>query len=153
MPKYYNASMRNLVYRLRKFKPILEQCLKEEIENHADILCQWTRERLWIGLDGYLKSIKPPYAQRTIKKKLRKGQPVDRVTLRDTGEFYASFYIEFDADGFRVVSNDEKAKFLLAKYGEQILRISNGDFNYFIREYIRPILMKRLKEYIENGRA
>ena len=152
MPHYYNVSIRNLVYRLRKFKPVLEQHLKEEVENHADILSQYTRERLWIGLDGYLKSIKPPYALRTIKNKLRKGQPIDRVTLRDTGKFYSSFRIEFDADGFRVVSTDEKSIFLIAKYGEQILRISNEDFNYFLRNYIRPALAEKMKEYIIQGK-
>ena len=154
MPKkYYNASIRNLVYRLRKFKPVLEQYLKEEIENHADILCQYVRERLWIGLDGYLESIKPPYAPRTIRKKLKKGQPTDRVTLRDTGDFYESLHIEFDEGGFRIVSNDRKASFLLIRYGEQVLRVSNEDFTYFIREYIRPALAKRMKEYIQNDRT
>ena len=40
MPQYYNASLRNLVYRLRKFKDILSEELKDEIMKHEDIIVQ-----------------------------------------------------------------------------------------------------------------
>src|SRR5574344_1599685 len=85
MARYYNASIRNLVYRLRKFKPVLESALKEEVENYADFLTDAVRIQLDMGLDGYYDKIEPPYAPRTVKNKIRKGQPTDRVTLRDTG--------------------------------------------------------------------
>lgn len=151
MPKYYNASIRNLLYRLRKFKPVLEQSLKEEIENHEDILTDIIRTQLYSGIDGYMREIRPPYAPRTIKIKQRKGQPTDRVTLRDTGEFYNSLRIEFDDSGFRIVSNDDKAKYLIARYGGAILRIQNEDFTKFLRFYIRPVLAEKMKDYIKNG--
>lgn len=151
MAKYYNASIRNLVYRLRKFKPVLESALKEEVENNADFLTDAVRIQLDMGLDGFYDKIQPPYAPRTIKNKIRKGQPTDRVTLKDTGEFYASLHVEFDEDGFRIVSNDDKSKYLLAKYGNAIFRLPNEDFTRFLRFYIRPALTYRMKEYLENG--
>lgn len=153
MAKYYNASIRNLVYRLRKFKPVLESALKEEVENYADFLTDTVRDQMYMGLDGYYNMIEPPYAQRTIKNKIRKGQPTNRVTLKDTGDFYASLHVEFDDNGFRIVSNDEKAKYLLAKYGDAILRLPNESFTKFLRAYIRPVLAYRMKNYLENGRT
>ena len=44
MPQYYNASIRNLVYRLRKFKDILSEELKDEIMKHEDVIVQWLPE-------------------------------------------------------------------------------------------------------------
>lgn len=153
MARYYNASIRNLVYRLRKFKPVLEGYLKEEVENREDFLVSCIQLQLDMGLDGYYDEIKPPYAPRTIQNKIRKGQPTNRVTLKDTGKFYNSLHVDFDNDGFRIVSNDEKAKYLLAKYGNAIFRLQNEDISRFLRIYIRPVLAERMKEYIENGRT
>lgn len=151
MPKYYNASIRNLTYRLRKFKPILEQCLKEEIEKYGYYLTDIIRIQLDLGIDGNMRRIYPPYALRTIQKKIKKGQPIDRVTLKDTGAFYNSLYVVFEEDGFRIASSDEKVKYLIAKYGGPILRLDDRDFTRFLRYYIRPVLAERLKEYIKHG--
>ena len=70
MARYYNASIRNLVYRLRKFKPVLESALKEEIENYSDFLTDCIRIQLDLGLNGYYDEIQPPYAPRTIKQNI-----------------------------------------------------------------------------------
>ena len=89
-----------------------------------------------------------PYTARTIQIKQRKGQPYDRVTLRDTGEFYSSLHVEFDDDGFYVTSTDDKAKYLLARYGKTIFRLTNQNFTELLRNYIRPELQQKLKEKI-----
>lgn len=153
MPRYFNASIRNLVYRLRKFKDILDDELKNTIEDNGKYLTDCVRLQLDMGLDGNMRRIIPPYALSTIKKKIKKGQPYDRVTLKDTGEFYESLYVEFDSGGFRILSNDEKVKYLIAKYGEAILRIDNEDFTRFIRFVVRPELQEKLKEKLLNDRT
>lgn len=153
MSTYYNASIKNLVYRLRKFKPVLEDALKEEIERYQDFITDSIRIQLDMGIDGYYDEIRPPYAPRTIKRKIKKGQPTDRVTLKDTGKFYDSLYLEFDESGFRILSNDEKAKYLIAKYGSPILRVDNENFNRFLWFYIRPALAERMKDYLQNDRT
>ena len=151
MAEFHNTSIRNLVYRLRKFKPVLESALKDEIETYADFLTDSVCIQLNMGIDGFYDEIQPPYAPRTIRNKFRKGQPTDRVTLRDTGDFYSSLHVEFDNDGFRIVSNDDKAKYLIAKYGKAILRLSDDDLTRFLRLYIRPALTYRMKQYLKNG--
>lgn len=150
MPQYFNASIRNLVYRLRKFKDILSDELKNEIMKHEDIIIQMVvRDQLYDqGIEGRGISIMSyqPYTARTIQIKQRKGQPYDRVTLRDTGEFYSSLHVEFDDDGFYVTSTDDKAKYLLARYGKTIFRLTNQNFTELLRNYIIPELQQKLKE-------
>lgn len=156
MAKYYNGSIRNLTYRLRKFKSILEQELKNEILKHEDVIISMiAEEQLYKeGIEGRgIKIISyQPYKPNTIKRKLRKGQPTNRVTLKDTGEFYASLHVEFDDDGFYVTSTDDKAKYLLDRYGKTIFRLTNENLNILIRNYIRPELHSKLISYIKNDR-
>ena len=153
--RYYNGSIRNLIYRLRKFKDILDQELKEEILKHEDVIVNMVAEEQLYnqGVEG--RGIKimsyQPYRPSTIRKKLRKGQPTDRVTLRDTGEFHASLHVEFDEGGFYVTSTDDKAKYLLERYGKTIFRLTDENLKILLNDYIRPELYPKLKEFIENG--
>ena len=155
MAKYYNGSIRNLVYRLRKFKDILDQELKDEImRNEEAIVKMVAEEQLYErGIEGRgieIASYKP-YAPRTIKKKQRKGQPYDRVTLRDTGEFHKSLKVVFDDNGFYVTSTDDKAQYLLKRYGKPIFRLTDENLKILLNEYIRPSLKAKLKNFIQNG--
>lgn len=154
MSQYYNTSLKNLVHRLRKLKEILNEELTDEIMANEDIIIEMIHDQLYSGLDGYTRSIHPPYAPRTIKRKLRKGQPTDRVTLRDTGEFYKSLHVAYDGDGFYIASNDrELSDILKARYGEPILRLSNENLTFLLRTFIRPSLKEKLKNRILNDRA
>lgn len=152
---YYNGSLKNLIFRLRKFKEILPQELKEEImENKAVIVKMITEKQLYEqgvnGRDEFIASY-APYAPRTIQIKQKKGQPTDRVTLKDTGEFYDSFDVVFDESGFYVTSTDEKAKYLAEKYGRTIFRLTDENLTTLLQEYIRPILTIKLRMFLQNG--
>lgn len=152
---YYNGSLKNLIFRLRKFKDILHQELREEIlENKPVIIRMVTENQLYErGVNGqniFIASYQP-YAPRTIQNKIRKGQPTDRVTLKDTGEFYKSFDVVFDENGFYITSNDDKAKYLIEKYGRTIFRLTDDNLTTLLQEYVRPILTEKLKMYLKNG--
>lgn len=151
--KYYNGSIRNLSYRLRKFKDVLDENLKSLIEEHWwYIVSAVTQDQLYEqGVDGNNNPILPRYALRTIKNKLKKGQPTDRVTLRDTGEFYQAFRVVADENGFYVTSTDEKTVYLTKKYGKTIFKLSNEHLKELLTRYIRPKLQERMKEYLQNG--
>lgn len=155
MPKYYNTSLRNLIHILRKFKDILDQELKDEILRNEEVIVKMIAdEQLYEqGIEG--RGIKiasyKPYAPRTIRDKIRKGQPYDRVTLRDTGEFHASLKVVFDNEGFYITSDDEKSKYLLDRYGKTIFRLSDENLKILINDYIRPSLKSKLKERLKNG--
>jgi len=48
------------------------------------------------------------YNRFTIESKYKKGQPFDRVTLKDTGEFHNSFKVESDSKGFAIEGDEDK---------------------------------------------
>lgn len=150
----YNATLRNLEYRLRTFRDSLPLYLEDAVmAKEKEIVSAIADDQLYRrGINGRGEKIMDyaPYAPRTIVKKMRKGQPTTRVTLRDTGEFHRSMFVVFDSDGFYITSNDEKAKWLIQKYGETIFRLTNKNFTRLVRVHVRREIAKRLRQAIQR---
>ena len=152
--KRYNATLRNLEYRLRAFKDSLPMLLENIVRDKEDVIVSAIADdQLYRrGING--KGVKimdyMPYAPRTIQNKKRKGQPTTRVTLRDTGAFHESMYVVFDSDGFYVTASDDKTQELVNKYGEEIFRLTDKNFTRIVSSHIRKELIKRLKQIIKR---
>lgn len=85
-----------------------------------------------------------PYTSKTIQIKQSKGQPTDRVTLRDKGDFHRSFDIIVLDDRFLITATDEKTEMLITKYGEDILGLTDNNVNQIIWDYIyEALILKR----------
>lgn len=152
--KSFGLSIRNLAYRLRKFDGILGKELVKLVLAHEDEIIELiTQDQLYYrGINGdevEIMSYKP-YAPSTIKRKKKKGQPTNRVTLKDTGKWYKSLKLIYDVDGFYIVSTDDKHKYLKERYGEKILKLTREHLNEVIRSF-RPELAEKLKDYLQNG--
>lgn len=152
--KRYNATLRNLEYRLRAFKDSLPDLLEDIIRDKEDVIVSAIADdQLYRrGINGRGEKIMDymPYTPRTIKNKKRKGQPTTRVTLRDTGAFHESMYVVFDSEGFYITASDEKTQDLVEKYGEEIFRLTDKNFTRIIRSHVRKELVKRLKKAIRK---
>lgn len=84
------------------------------------------------GIDSNGKVL-PPYAPSTIAYKRQRGQPTDRTTLKDTGEFYGSFNLIFNSDlDFEIVAEDQE-KNLFDRYGNQIVGWTNENKEEIIK--------------------
>lgn len=112
--KRYNATLRNLEYRLRAFKDNLPMYLEDIIRDKEDVIVSAIADdQLYRrGINGRGEKIMSymPYTAKTIQNKKRKGQPTTRVTLRDTGAFHKSMFVVFDSEGFYITASDEKQK-------------------------------------------
>lgn len=151
--KRYNATIRNLEYRLRRFKDSLPELLEDIIMDKEDVIVSAiANDQLYRrGINGKGEKIMDymPYTATTVKIKKRKGQPTTRVTLRDTGDFHKSMFVVFDSDGFYITASDDKTQSLIEKYGSEIFRLTDKNFNRIIRSHIRKELVKRLKQSIK----
>lgn len=152
--KRYNATIRNLENRLRAFKDSLPMLLEDIIRDKEDVIVSAiANDQLYRrGVNGHDEKIMDymPYTARTIKEKKKKGQPTTRVTLRDTGEFHESMFVVFDSEGFYITSSDEKTKYLVKRYGEDIFRLTDKNFTRIIQSHVRKELIKRLKNVIRQ---
>lgn len=101
--------------------------------------------RLGVRIDEY-----QPYRPLTIQVKIEKRQPYDRVTLKDTGEFYGSFYVETAEDRFYIKASDEKTNWLIKKYGAEIFGLTNDSLAEFINDYVKDEAYNRVKEILNE---
>ena len=151
--KRYNATLRNLEYRLRAFKDNLPIYLEDIIRDKEDVIVSAIADdQLYRrGINGRGEKIMSymPYTAKTIQNKKRKGQPTTRVTLRDTGAFHKSMFVVFDSEGFYITASDEKTEKLIKRYGEEIFRLTDKNFTRIIQSHIRKELVKRLKRAIK----
>ena len=152
--KRYNATLRNLEYRLRAFKDSLPMLLEDVVRSKEDVIVSAiANDQLYRrGINGKGEKIMDymPYTAKTIKNKRKKGQPTTRVTLRDTGAFHESMFVVFDSEGFYITASDEKTQDLVEKYGKEIFRLTNKNFTRIVRSHIRKELTKRLKRAIRR---
>lgn len=97
------------------------------------------------GIDGTGKRL-PGYARTTIRVKIKKGQPVDRTTLRDENKFHPSIQVDAFEDRFEVSSNVSHAKWIIGRYGPKILQPTNENMTEFMETYFIP----KFKDYVKN---
>lgn len=148
--KKYNASIRNLEFRLRAFKEQIPSMLEEVVRSKEDVIISYIKDdQLYRrGVNG--EDIKiwsyAPYAPSTIARKKKKGQPTTRVTLKDTGAFYEGMHLVFEPDGFYVTSSNKVTSFLKKRYGEAIFRLTDKNLTKLLQSHIRKEFVKRIKQ-------
>ena len=97
------------------------------------------------GENDQKQPITPLYTPYTITIKRQKGQPTDRVTLKDTGAFYNSFDIKYSANEFTIFATDPKTRRLVAKYGASIFGLNDYSLQVLI-DTIKPKLVEELNK-------
>lgn len=95
------------------------------------------------GIDGDGDKL-PGYKRTTIRYKLRKGQPVDRTTLHDEENFVASIHIDAKSDHFEVTSDVTYDKYIIKKYGRDVLKVTNENMREFMENYFLPNLKQKI---------
>ena len=111
--------------------------------NSEDQLYELGINRVGVSIMDYM-----PYTPKTIELKEIKGQPTNRVTLRDTGDFYASFKIITEPDKFTIIATDYKTDGLIRKYGRQILGLTDENAQGLAHGYLLPGLLAKAQEVL-----
>lgn len=152
--KEYNSTIRNLEQRLRSFRSSINAYISDAVRDNESRLVSYIADsqlfRHGINGEGVKIMSYAPYTALTVKIKKAKGQPYNRVTLRDTQAFHRAMRVVIDSDGFYVTSDDYKTELLVEKYGPLIFRPTNKNLTLLVRKYIKNELQKKLKEAIRQ---
>lgn len=92
--------------------------------NNAEIV-ELNKDQLFEGIDSKGNETRPGYTSFTRFVKQQQGKPSDRVTLKDTGEFYSKFFLRLTGDMYSIDSTDSKTPDLKEKYGSDILGLTS----------------------------
>lgn len=141
--------LNDLINKLKSLESEMFEAVKMVLQDNKEIILDMnSEEQLYekgITRHGVEIASFAPYSPITVEIKREKGQPTNRVTLRDEGDFHYSFFIAFTETGFEIKASDWKAKNLVANYGESILGLTEENFRDLAVNYVAPEILKILK--------
>ena len=133
-----------------------EEIRKIVIEN-SEILIEMVKGQMILGKDAYGKPTKlgsrDYYHPETLANKARVSGPggiTSWITNYMLGDFYRFLSLEFRGDNFVITSDVEYFPEIIARSGEDIVKVSKENLIKFRNDIIIPQLMKRLKQRM-NG--
>lgn len=127
--------------------------VKKAFEENEDVIHQLQTEVQLFqkGEDSTGSIIRPAYRPMTIRIKKKKGQPFDRVTLRDTGEFHKSIQIIATDTHVEITTSHELKEKLFEKYGDDILGIQKELLEEFTKTIVLDVLQTEIKNEITKS--
>lgn len=134
--------------KIAELKDLVNPIVQDTFEEYKSLIISFNADSQMFekGQDAKGSLIRPAYKPMTIKMKKKKGQPYDRVTLRDKGKFHRELEVIPHATYVEIKSNVEYSKYLIKKYGENILGIQEELLRDFVTKYVRPNLQSQLRE-------
>ena len=115
------------------------------LESLAKAIAETNADQMFAGIRADDTEIEPAYKPFTIAIKKEKGQPTDRVTLKDTGEFHRSIFVKFEGDKIIIDSDNDLRDKLVKKYGATIFGLTKQSKTALIH-----VLEKRLNQWAIN---
>lgn len=137
---------------LKQVKKELTTVAQLAVEEHEDEIIAKNQSQLFSGTNSQgesLDAIGGAYSERTVEIKKFKGQPYDRTTLYDTGDFYEDFFVKAGKTIYQIDSKDEKRKKLVKRYGKDIFGNTEEDEQRINDELILPELIDYCLDNIE----
>jgi len=86
------------------------------------------------------------YAPMTKRRKKKKGQISNRVTLRDTGDWYNSMFVDFKSNTILIDATDVKNDVLKDIYGDAILDLAEQEVEFFVDTKLDPELQRMIDD-------
>ncbi|MDB4278967.1 hypothetical protein N9917_05135 [Deltaproteobacteria bacterium] len=149
---YNDAILNSLEATVNKLKTVINPSIRESVDKNKNVIkTAQTDEQMFSGITAGGSSIRPfPYAKSTINYKRKKGQPTDRITLKDSGDFYDSIEVESRPVDFIISTQITYSIFLVAKYAD-ILGLTAQNLTLFVQNYTMPIIKKNYNDIIAES--
>lgn len=134
---------------LQKLESInVDLSAKVAMENTASDATKAQRGQLFQGLTKDETPIIPPYSPGTVARKKKKKQPFNRVTLKDTGDFYRGILIDVRGEDVVFESADSKSGDLQKRYSKKIFGLGPAAKEKWIKK-LRPEFIKQINSYMK----
>ncbi len=127
--------------------------IQETINKNKPLLIdEQTNEQMFKGEDSQGQQFVPSYALSTTIIKKKKGQPTNRVTLKDTGDLYSSIDIQANTTNMIISANIEYFKYLVVHYDQNIiLGLQRPFLDEFTNRVIAPAIGKKWTQIIRQS--
>lgn len=135
---------------LLKLEASINKGIQTSIQKNEQVLIrQQTEGQFDKGQDSDGKQFVPSYAFSTKQIKRSKGQPTNRVTLKDSGDFYSNITIQANTTNAIIEANTEYFKYLVVNYpSNAILGIQAEAMKDFLIDFTLPEIENNFKQII-----
>lgn len=139
--------------KLNEMREHVNQLVRETFDEHKSLIIHYNAdEQMYkLGQDSKGSIIRPAYRPATVRIKRAKGQPTDRVTLKDTGRFHKTLIVTPKEDYVEISSDVEYAKYLFKRYGDDVLGIQEELLKEFVTRYVVPKIQEDAKKRLSYG--
>ncbi len=136
---------------VERLRTSINESIRTSVDNNKTVIkTMQTDGQMYQGINASGNEIEPEYKQSTINYKKRNLQPYDRVTLKDSGDFYDSIQIEARTDNFVISTQITYSIYLVTKYAE-ILGITDTNLQTFVNTYTLPIIKQNFNDIIAES--
>ncbi len=142
--------LNNLQNTIRQLEDSINRSIQESIKANEGVIKTLQTSQLFSGKTKEDTDIKPSYALSTKILKRKKGQPTDRVTLRDTGDFYRSIEVVAGGNAMIIRTIISYSIYLINKYAD-ILGLTADNWEKFINQYTLPTIKKNFDDIIAKS--
>lgn len=133
------------------FGPILrvdiEAVVARATNQHEGDIVSANQEQLQQGQLATGRPVTPFYKPSTVKQKKKKGQPADKVTLKDKNTFYQGFYAKASGRTIEQGSTAPQTPYLLNRYTDSIFGLSVASQSE-VADRLRPTLQTEFRSAV-----
>ena len=136
--------------KLLELKASINKGIQTSIQKNEQVLVeQQTEGQFDKGQDSNGMQFVPSYALSTKQIKRSKGQPTDRVTLKDSGDLYDNITIQANTTNAIIETNTEYFKYLVTNYSNNsILGIQDEAMEQFLIDFTLPEIENNFKRIL-----
>lgn len=129
----------------------LNRAMSQAMEKNKDVFedAQLVQFDSGKNADGRSRGTYRPF---TKLKKRMKGQPTDRVTLKDTGSFYNKTKAVRRGKSIELKSTDSKTDEIIDKYGEKVFGLDEQTMSLLVIPRIKPTFVQQVKNQLKPRR-
>jgi hypothetical protein len=141
------TAINTIVTKLEKIKVDRDKIVLDIVKQFETFILDEQRKQMYSVANADGTPIEPEYKPLTISIKNSVGQPTDRVTLKDTGAFYGSFFIVYGPKYFAIYAKDGKTRKLISKYGTEIFGLNDVAMSKLLVK-IKSDLKTKIQSYL-----
>jgi len=138
-----DSKLNKIITSFRNVVPQLEKEVFDQLSNYRHEIVSLNKGNLSKGLNQDGANL-GTYSNFEYKKR---WSPVD---LYLTGEFHKSIKVVFKQKSFEIFSSDKKKRWLIPKYGADIVGISNKNLFKYVG-MVMPKVLNKVNENIQNS--
>jgi hypothetical protein len=147
-------ALENLLKRIMKISifKVLDVVIRKNNLSHLIIELNTEKQLFDKGVDSLGFKIEPPYTPFTRSIKKRKGQPTNRVTLKDTGDMYKTWEVKMIGNVITIEADLIKDGFNLEeKYGVNIIGLTDESLQVFIEAVKKDFAVELQRHILQNA--